>query len=94
MKTTLPIAIHTIAEAKKFLKELYINDESFHPEDCAKNIIIYKTGKRLFTDSEADKLNSLMDQIYYLKDFDPCGYIITLDSDYWIVLGMPTINFN
>lgn len=93
MKTSLPIAIHTIAEAKKFLKELYNNNESFHPEDNAKDIIT-SNGKRLFTDSEADKLNALMDQIYYLKSFDPCEYIINLDSDYWIVLDLPTINFN
>jgi len=73
MKTAIPTNIDTIQKAKIFLSDLIKNDEEYHPEDNAHDIIwsdINPTAK------EMDQLNNAMDQIYELKNFDPCLYII------------------
>ena len=82
MLTPLPASIATIEEAQNFLKALYDNSESFHPDDSAEDIVIDLEGTRLFTDEEATKINTLMDQISDLEGFDPCLYILRLDPDY------------
>jgi len=82
-KTTLPEAINTIPEAKKFLRELYNNGESYHPEDDAKDILWISCGQP--TTRQATKLNKLMDDIYNLEGNDgnhatpifcPCGFLL------------------
>ncbi len=86
MKTKLPPDIMTVQEAKNFLSELHKNDESFHPEDSAHNII-WSTVKP--TKKEKDQLDRLMSDIYALGGFDPCEYILTLingreNGFYWV----------
>lgn len=81
MKTILPKSINTVFEAKKLLKELYINEESYHPEDDANDI-------GLFTREESFLLNKLMNDIYELDEnkdylnmfFDPCEYLLYLSQ--------------
>lgn len=75
MKTQLPSDINTIADAEKFLSELAKNGESFHPEDDANDIIWSGESP---SKSECDHLNKLMDDIYQLEDFDPCGYLLEI----------------
>lgn len=99
MKTTLPAKITTIEEAQDFLLELLENGEAYHPEDPAKDIED-GSGNRLFTDEEAEKLDGLMIDIYYLPEngnnardnpnalvFDPCEYL--MDEAKQIVLIGP-----
>jgi len=85
MRTKLPEEIKTVAEAKKLLKELYINGESFHPEDDANNIVWNKIE---VSETECSQLNKLMNDIYKLSElkgypdninFDPCGYYLFLE---------------
>lgn len=86
MNTILPKNIKTVYEAKKFILTLHKNGESYHPEDPAEDIISHSTNKRKFTDEEAVKLNSLMNDIYNLEGnnypndmvFDPCEFLIKL----------------
>jgi len=73
MKTQLPSEIKTIESAKKFLSDLSNNGESFHPEDDAHDIIWSCESP---SESECDQLNKLMDDIYQLEDFDPCGFLL------------------
>ena len=75
MKTNLSINITNIKQAKIFLRELHKNNESYHPEDDA-NDIIWTTCKP--TKKECKKLNILMEQIYQIKGFDPCEYLVYL----------------
>ncbi len=90
MKTTLPTRINTVAEAQAFLKELYTNGESFHPEDDALNID-WDCDPRPTVD-EQFRLNLLMEDIYNLSGndgrhsgkmiFDPCTCLLELDPEY------------
>lgn len=73
MKTQLPESISNIKEAEKFLAELINNGEIFHPEDNAHEI---NWSCEPPTFEECDHLNKLMEDIYTLENFDPCGYII------------------
>lgn len=75
MRTNLDRTITSTGEAKAFLSDLIRNDEVYHPEDDAHDIIWETT---TVTPEECDKLNSLMEQVYefFSEDFDPCGYII------------------
>jgi len=75
MKTQLPAEIKTIEAAQFFLTELLENEELFHPEHDAHDIVW--TGE-IPSSSERDQLNKLMDDIYQLEDFDPCGFLIKL----------------
>jgi len=84
MKTNLPQKVTSVAEAKVLLAELFLNGESFHPEDDASQL----TGD-IFTKEEGDKLNELMEQIYNLDGnngnhanpkWDPAAYLNELDE--------------
>jgi len=89
LKTKLPEAISTVKEAKLFLSELYNNNESFHPEDDANDIVWQTTEPN---EDERKQLNKLMDDIYNLEGnngkhdasilFCPCEYLLSLDPDY------------
>jgi len=76
MKTNLKRKISTIDEAKLFLNELIINNEIYHPEDDAHDIIWNLPENQKPTNQECNQLNYLMDEIFELDDFDPCGFII------------------
>jgi hypothetical protein len=84
MKTTLPAAINTIGEAENFLTSLHNNNEAFHPEDDATDLV-----GDLFTQSEGEQLNKLMNDIYNLEGnngnhatpiFDPCEFLLSLSK--------------
>lgn len=89
MKTTLPTAIqdehskiwrhiHTEGDAKKFLKELFDNGESYHPDDDVFDLI-----DGLFNEDESKGLNKIMQEIYSLpSNFDPCQYLLDLDLEF------------
>lgn len=84
MKTTLPKEINSVEQAKTFLTELVKNDEQFHPEDDATDLV-----GDAFTKEEGEQLNKLMRDIYNLDGnngnhatpkFDPCEFILSLES--------------
>lgn len=70
LKTNLPNTIASYSEAFAFLKELYDNQEAWHPEDSPHDI-------DLFTKEDADKLEELIQQIYELA-IDPCDIYCTI----------------
>ena len=76
MKTFLPEKIETIDDAKCYLLELISNGEVYHPEDDANDIEWNMPESEKPTDAELLVMNELMDQIFDLDDFDPCGFII------------------
>jgi len=93
MKTNLPEAITTIAEAKAFLRELHTNREIYHPEDDAHTIVSWDgmpDDEAVPTPEQCDQLNKLMEDIYNLPGndgrhvapmvFDPCGYGLGLNA--------------
>lgn len=92
MKTVLPLAINTVDEAKVFLKALCQNNEQYHPEDDAHDIVWALPADQKPTHNEATHLNRLMDDIYDLPEnkgkqgddlgFCPCGFILEQDPDY------------
>ena len=84
MKTKLPTSIQSVKEATDFLTELHHNNESYHPEDDAFDVI-WSTCE--VSDSEKHHLNRLMDDIYSLPEiwtpenqggFDPCAILMDL----------------
>jgi len=80
MKTKLPNSIKSIDEAKAFLLELIKNDEIYHPDDSAHDIIT-REDNFLFTFPEAEMLEKLMQDIFelcdvYLENFDPYEFIM------------------
>lgn len=92
MKTLLPKSIATVEEAKRFLTDLYNNDEEFHPEDNAHDIVWNLEDNQIPTFAECEVLNRLMEDIYGLPEnkgkrgdeigFCPCGFLLELDPDY------------
>lgn len=77
MKTNLPTKIETKEQAEKFLTDLNSNNESFHPEDDAHEII-WNTSE--VSHDEKEKLNELMGEVYSIENFDPCDFLMDLDS--------------
>lgn len=85
MITNLPAGIGTIEQAMTFLNDLHANDEVFHPEDDATDLV-----GDLFTLDEGESLNALMLDIYALPgndgkhdnsiEFCPCAYLLYLDG--------------
>lgn len=76
MKTKLPARINNQSQAESFLMNLIHNNEIYHPEDDAHDIIWHTTIEP--SPKEKDHLNSLMDQVYQnCPDFDPCEFINT-----------------
>lgn len=91
MKTTLPAKINSLLEAEMFLEELYINDESFHPEDDAFQIEWACSPPPSIT--EMARLNELMFDIYALPEringsFDPCEFLLRLENNYMFAIYM------
>ena len=77
MKTNLNIDITSDLEAIEFLEELCSNNEDFHPEEDAHDIIWNGVApEHIPTKSECDKLNNLMTQIYVRTEVDPCEIIV------------------
>lgn len=78
MKTNLFQPITNVTEAKAYLTELFNNDESFHPEDDATDIIW--EGDIAPTEEEINLLNSNHEKIYEFEsaEFCPCGFLCEL----------------
>ncbi len=68
MKTKLPTELTTIADVEQFIADLHTNNELFHLDDNAADIVIMypeeQRGLRLFTDEEATKINELIEQAF------------------------------
>jgi hypothetical protein len=64
MTTKLPTQLTNESEVVNFITELYNNGEFFHLDDNAEDIISNVTNERLFTDSEAEKINELLNQAF------------------------------
>ena len=87
MKTILPESISTVKEAKAFLTDLHNNNEAYHPEDSAKEII-WKTCNAP-TPEECEHLDKLMNDIYSIEGnqdcqnmiCDPCEVLNNLDNE-------------
>ena len=85
METKLPKEIKDLDGAKKLLKDLYENGESFHPEDDPFDIE-WSGGVRPSLD-EKIKLKQLFIEMYELPEmekypdveWDPCGYLLDLE---------------
>lgn len=80
LKTVLPASINTIQQAKKLLRELEANGESYHPEDDATDCLSH-----IATKEQGELLNKLMVDIYNLEGnngnhanpvFDPCLFLL------------------
>lgn len=81
MKTNLEINIKTSKDAEAFITELCNNNEAYHPEDDALEIIFSDLPvEQQPTEKERKKLNDLMDKVYEVADFDPCELILTILS--------------
>lgn len=88
LKTNLPYHISTIEEAKAFLNELHSNNETFHPEDDALEIVWRLPIDQQPTIKDKQNLNSLMSDIYELEEnkgkdstnlvFCPCEYLLSI----------------
>lgn len=78
MKTNLNRTITTIDEAKAFLRDLHTNNEVFHPEDNAHDIV---WGTTTVSPEECEQLNDIMADIHRLSHntFDVCGFLLDLD---------------
>lgn len=88
MTTILSASINTVAEATAFITELYINGESYHPEDDAHQIEWNTCAAPTF--EEAEQLNKLFEDIYNLNgnngnhatcEFDPCTVLMDLHEE-------------
>lgn len=88
MKTTLPVSIKTVEEAKAFLTALHANGEAYHPEDDAHRVDWHAT--EVITNGDCEQLNRLMKDIYNLPGndgrhcermiFDPCEFVTDLND--------------
>ena len=76
MKTTLPKEIKSVRKAEMFLTDLFNNNEGYHPEDDAHDIVWNLPESEIPTSKECDQLNKLMEDIYNLDGFDPCEFIL------------------
>lgn len=52
--------INTKKDVKFFFRELMDNDINFHPDDSFSQIIDWRTDEKVFSDTEAERLDSLM----------------------------------
>ncbi len=64
MKTIIPQSISSVQDVENFISGLIKNNEMFHLDDNAHDIINGNTGENLFTKDEADKVNELMEQAF------------------------------
>ena len=68
MKTKLPNELTTQQEVEKFIADLWANDEFYHLDDPAEDIVTVKDGERVFTDDEANQINALVQQAFDICD--------------------------
>lgn len=75
MKTRIPKNITNQDEAEAYLDELIKNNEDYHPEDNAREVMWDMPKIDWPTGDEVARLNIAMNQIYQIEGFDPCEYI-------------------
>lgn len=69
MKTYMTKKIKSNKEAQRFITELYFDDNLYHFDEHAENIINFKTGERAFTDEECKLLDQRVDEVFeYISD--------------------------
>lgn len=73
MKTNINNVLTSVEEAEQYLKDLFTNDEAYHPEDDAQDIIFGFD----VTKAERTQMNMRMDEVWYFIP-DPCGIIVKL----------------
>ena len=77
MKTNINRTITTTQEAKDFLTELFNNDEHYHFDESAADIIDMNS-ERCFSDAEALELDKLNDEITSLDEICANGFLLEL----------------
>ena len=75
MKTNLGIEIKTISDANKFILELFNNNELFHFDDNAEDIIWSECEP---TSEEIKQLNNLVSQLFEIENYDPFELVVSL----------------
>lgn len=78
MKTDLNAKITNSAEAKAYIIALFNNDESYHPEDDAFDIVWAIEESEEPTEGELNQLNANMELVYKVAAFDPCELLNVL----------------
>lgn len=78
MKTNLNVPITNSEEAKNYIVELFNNDESYHPEDSAFDIVWNEENPEHPTDEELKKMDENMELVYKFADFNPCEILCDL----------------
>ena len=88
MKTDLNITIESLNDAICFLNELIANEEYYHPEEEAKDIIWEMEKEQQPTPEECNKLDNLIESVY--QYFDVANYF----TDMINMAAIPTIGFH
>lgn len=83
MKTNIAITITSSEDAKKFLSDLITNNEHFHPDDNAKDIVTRGENgeQKLFTKKEAKQVDKLLGDCFEFADFCIYGFMIDFERD-------------
>ena len=71
MKSYMTTPITNNEEAKKFICELYFDDNLYHLDSLASNIIRIKTGERAFTPEECEQLDKRVEECFKYMIIDP-----------------------
>tara|TARA_R100001163_G_C5068104_1_gene207891 strand:+ start:6389 stop:6649 length:261 start_codon:yes stop_codon:yes gene_type:complete len=77
------VKLNNIIEAKAYLEALVKNDLSFHLDDDPKDIIYVDSGKRLFSDKEAEQIVERVEEMYSMdwKEYEcPIGYLLSVEE--------------
>ena len=69
MKAYMTTKIKSTKEAQKFITELYFDDNMYHFDEYAENIVNFKTNERAFTDEECKLLDQRVNEVFeYISD--------------------------
>ena len=69
MKTYMTTEITNERQAQKFITDLYFDDNMYHFESPAREIISFKTNERAFSDEECDLLDKRVSEVFqYITD--------------------------
>ena len=71
MKSYMTTPITNNEEAKKFICDLYFDDNLYHLDEKASSIIRNTTGERAFTDEECEQLDKRVDECFKYMIIDP-----------------------
>jgi hypothetical protein len=71
MKKYFKTPITNNIQAKKYICDLYFDDNLYHLDEDASSIISFKTNKRAFTDKESEQLDKRADECFKYMTIDP-----------------------